>query len=134
MSPFTEAQTRLKTSPLAGSSARWALLVFALCLVVGLGVVAWRAKVRAETARAIARTEARARGASLELQLSQASTAAEVLGALAKQGGGGLTNFQRVATELLTAHPDLASLALQPGGVVSDIVPKVGHERAFAQQ
>ena len=104
--------------------------LFFFCVVVGLGVVTWRAKMRAESARAIARTEARARGASLELQFSQASTAAEVLGTLARQGRGGLTNFQRVATELLTAHPGLASLELQPGGVVSDIVPRAGHERA----
>ena len=56
---------------------------------MGLGVVAWRTKGRAETARAIARTEAMARGASIELQLSQASTAAEVLGTLARQTKGG---------------------------------------------
>jgi sensor domain CHASE-containing protein len=104
--------------------------LFFFCVVVGLGVVAWRAKMRAESAHAIARTEARARGASLELQFSQASSAAEVLGALARQGRGGLTNFQRVATELLTAHPGLTSLELQPGGVVSDVVPRAGHERA----
>jgi sensor domain CHASE-containing protein len=109
-------------------TGRYFLLFF--CVVTGLGLVAWRAKVRAETARAIARVEARARGASLELQFSQASSAAEMFGALARQGRGGLTNFQRVATELLTAHPGLASLELQPGGVVSDIVPRAGHERA----
>ena len=130
MGPFAEGQTRLKPSLLTRLSMRRAALVFALCLVVGLGAVAWRAKVRAETARAIARTEARARGASLELQFSQVSAAAEVLGTLARQARGGITNFQKVATELLRAHPGLASLELQPGGVVSDIVPRAGHERA----
>jgi sensor domain CHASE-containing protein len=96
-----------------------------------MGVVAWRAKGRIETARAMARTVALATGGSLEVQLSQASTAAEVLGMLARQGRGGLTNFQKVATELLAAHPGLASLELQPGGVVSDIVPRAGHERSI---
>jgi sensor domain CHASE-containing protein len=110
-------------------TGRYFLLFF--CVVMGLGLVAWRAKVRAETARAIARVEARARGASLDLQFSQASSAAEVLGALARQARGGFTNFQKVATELLTAHPGLASLELQPGGVVSDIVPRAGHERTL---
>jgi sensor domain CHASE-containing protein len=93
-------------------------------------MVVWRAKARAKTAQALARTEAQALGASLEVQFNQAATAAEVLGALARQGGGGLANFQKVATELLAAHPGLASLELQPGGIVSDIVPRAGHERA----
>jgi sensor domain CHASE-containing protein len=103
--------------------------LFFFCVVVGLGWVAWRTKVRAETARAKARIEARACGVLIELQLSQATTAAEVMGALARQARGGFTNFQRVATDLLTAHPGLASLELEPGGVVSDIVPRAGHER-----
>lgn len=131
MSPLATAQPTLKPSFLARFSTRRAPLVFALSFVVGMGVVAWRAKGRIETARAMARTVAMATGGSLEVQLSQASTAAEGLGMLARQGRGGLTNFQKVATELLTAHPGLASLELQPGGVVSDIVPRAGHERTI---
>ncbi len=131
MSLFADAQTRAKTSVSARLSTRRPLVVFVLCLVVGLGVVAWRAKGRAQTARAVACTEARARGAALELQFSQVATAAEALGMLARHGRGGVTNFQKVATELLTARSGLASLELQPGGVVSDIVPRAGHERAL---
>lgn len=129
MSPFAEHRPWPKPSPMTRFSARPVPFLFALCLLVGLGVIAWRAKVRLDITRAVARTEARATGASLELQLSQASTAAEVLGALAKQGRGGLTNFQKVAKELLAAHPGLASLDLEPGGVVSDIAPRAGYER-----
>ncbi len=131
MSPFAPAQPKLKPSPSGRLFARRTPLTFALCLVVGLGVVVWRAKSRIDAAFALARTEAQARGALLELQLSQASTAAEVLGTLARQGRGGLTNFQKVAKELLTAHPGIVSLELQPGGVVSEVVPREGHERAI---
>jgi sensor domain CHASE-containing protein len=63
--------------------------------------------------------------------VSQAVSAAEVLGALARQSGGGISNFQAVALELLASRPGLASLELQPGGVVSDIVPRAGNERAI---
>jgi hypothetical protein len=128
MSPLAKAQPAIKPSLLARFAARRAPLVFALSFVMGMGVVAWRAKGRIETARDMARTVALATGGSLEMQLSQASTAAEVLGMLAKQGRGGLTNFQKVATELFAAHPGLASLELLPGGIVSDIVPRAGHE------
>ena len=110
--------------------ARSILILFVLCLVLGLAAVAWRAKARADAGRVQARTAAQARGAAVELQLSQALTAAEVLGALAKQSGGGISNFQTVALELLASRPGLASLELQPGGVVSDIVPRAGNERA----
>ena len=79
MSPHAKAQPTLKPSFFARFSARWAPLVFALSFVVGMGVVAWRAKERVEKARAMAHTEALAHGASLEVQLSQASAAAEVL-------------------------------------------------------
>ena len=130
MNPFAAFQTVSK--PLvARFAARPVLILFVLCLVPGLAAVVWRAKARADAGRAHARTAAQARGAAVELQLSQALTAAEVLGALARQSGGGISNFQTVALELLAARPGLASLELQPGGVVSDIVPRGGHERAI---
>ena len=130
MNPFAAFPTGLK--PLAARfAARPGLILFVLCLGLGLAAVGWRAKARAETGRAHARTAAEARGAAVELQLSQAWTAAEVLGALARQSGGGISNFQTVALELLASRPGLASLELQPGGVVGDIVPRAGHERAL---
>ena len=67
----------------------------------------------------------------MELQFSQVVSAAEVLGALARQHGGAIPNFQKVAADLLAARPGLASLELQPGGVVSDIVPRAGNARAI---
>ena len=67
----------------------------------------------------------------LELQFNQAVSAVETLGALARQSGGTIPNFQKVAAEMLAAHRGLASLELQPGGVVNDIVPRAGNERAL---
>ena len=67
----------------------------------------------------------------VELQFSQVVSAVEVLGALARQSGGTIPDFQKVAAELLAARPGLASLELEPGGVVRDIVPRAGNERAI---
>jgi sensor domain CHASE-containing protein/HPt (histidine-containing phosphotransfer) domain-containing protein len=130
MNPFAAFPTGFKALA-ARFVARPGLILFVLCLGLGLAAVGWRAKARAEAGRAHARTAAEARGAAVELQLSQAWTAAEVLGALARQSGGGISNFQTVALELLASRPGLASLELQPGGVVGDIVPRAGHERAL---
>jgi sensor domain CHASE-containing protein/HPt (histidine-containing phosphotransfer) domain-containing protein len=130
MNPFAPFPTGFKALA-ARFATRPGLILFVLCLGLGLAAVGWRAKARAEAGRAHARTAAEARGAAVELQLSQAWTAAEVLGALARQSGGGISNFQTVALELLASRPGLASLELQPGGVVGDIVPRSGHERAL---
>jgi sensor domain CHASE-containing protein len=67
----------------------------------------------------------------MELQFSRAVSAAEVLGVLARQGGGAIPSFTKVAAELLAARPGVLSLELQPGGIVSDIVPRLGNERAI---
>jgi len=131
MSPFSHSQIAAKPSLRRRLAARPALTVFLLCLVLGLAAVAWRAKARTDTARAHARTEALALGVAVELQFSRALTAAEVLGALVRQSSGAISNFQKVAGELLAGRPGLAYLELQPGGVVSDIVPLAGYERAI---
>jgi len=131
LSPFTDSPTTPQPSRLGSFRMPPAPMVFLLCLGLGLVAVAWRAKARADNARAVARTEAWARGAAVEWEFSQAVAAAEVLGALAKQSGGAIPNFQKVAAELLASHPGLASLELQPAGRVSDIAPRSGHERVI---
>jgi sensor domain CHASE-containing protein len=129
--PFLDSQVSSRP-PLPGRfAARPALVVFLVCLVLGLVTVAWRAKTRRDDAHARARVEAAARGAALELQFGQALSAADVLGVLARQCGGAIPNFQKVAAELLAARPGVNSLELQPKGVISDIVPRAGNERAI---
>ena len=112
-----------------GLAIRPAPILVLLCLVLGLAAVAWRAKAHGDAARARARIEALARGAALESEFNQATTAAEVLGALVKQSGGVPPGFQGSAVELIASHPGLSSLELAPGGVVGDIAPRAGRER-----
>jgi len=127
--PFLDAPVQSRSRISGRLSMRPALVVFLLCLVLGTIVVGWRAKRRAENARSRARAEALATATALESQFGQASSAAEVLGALARHLGGAIPNFPKIAAELLAARPGVASLELQPGGVVSDIVPRAGNER-----
>lgn len=131
MNRFANPTPEARLSPLPLHSARPALTVFLVCLLIGAAGVSWRTVSRADNARAHARTEAFARTLALEAQFNQAIAAAEVLGALARQSGGGIPNFRQVASELHASRPGLATLELQPGGVVSDIVPPAGFERAI---
>lgn len=129
--PFLNSQA----TPFAGRPSPFAvqpaLLAFLICLVLGLAAVGWRATARVNDARARAGLEALARGAAVELQFSEVVSAAEVLGALAQHHGGAIPDFQRLAADLLVTRPGLASLELQPGGIVSDIVPRAANARAI---
>jgi sensor domain CHASE-containing protein len=131
MNPFVAPQTDSNPSPRSWLEARPGLIVFLLALALGLGAVGWRANSRARAARQFARLEAQARGAALRGQLRQAVWALQVLGALARQNGGAIPNFQKAGADLRASWPDLATVELQPNGVVSDIVPRAGYERVI---
>ena len=132
MNPFVAPQTALKPSPWSWLGARSGLVVFLLTLALGLGAVGWRANARAEAARRVARLEEdRTRAAWVRGQLRHAVAALQVLGALARQSGGAVPKFQEVGADLRAAWPDLATLELQPNGIVSDIVPRAGYERVI---
>ena len=108
-----------------------AAIVAVVLFALGVLAVCWRAWSGANTERVHARAEAKGCAAALELQFSKALHAAEVLSAVSRQSGGAATNLLAIATELHVAFPELASLELQPGGVVSDIVPLLGNQRAI---
>jgi sensor domain CHASE-containing protein len=129
--PFLTDQAGPRIQRPGRFAAQPALIAFLICLVLGLAIVAWRARTRANDARARASLEALARGTAVEQQFSQVVSAVEVLGALAREHGGAIPDFQRVAADLLAARPGLASLELQPGGIVSDIVPRAANARAI---
>lgn len=131
MNPFTDSPSTSKPSFLGRLAARPALIVFLLCLLAGLLAVAWHARARARSAQSRARLVASERGAALEVQFSRALAATEALGVVAGQSPGTFTNFQRVAAALFAPHSSLASLELQPRGVVTDIVPRAGHQRVL---
>ena len=80
-------------------------MVLLSSLFLGLAAVTWRAKGRVADAQARARNEALAVSAALQAQLTQPVLVVEVLEALAKQSGGVIPNFQKVAGDLLGARP-----------------------------
>ncbi len=108
-----------------------ALLCFGGCLLLGIIAVAWRASSRTSTLKAAGRSEVVAQAAAIEAQLNQAEAAAQSLNLLARQNGGTIPNFSRVATDLLSVFPALDSIQLEPAGVVGDVVPRAGHERVI---
>lgn len=115
----------------AHRSVKPGVIAFLICIVLGSAIVAWSTWSNVSMQRARAQVEAISHAAALELEFRPAIRGAEVLAAHARQGGGTISNFAQLAGALYAAMPELASLELQPGGVVSDIFPRVGNQRAI---
>ena len=131
MNPFKHAQTDSEVSQDTEFAGRVALVALLVTLTAGLGVVWWKARHHADAARGTARREALARTTALDAQWARALGAVRTLAGLAGQGGGAIPGFQKLGTDLLTAWPGAAWIDFEPNGIVSDIVPRAGHERAL---
>ena len=131
MNVFADPKKKLKPQAPDPPGTRIAGTVLLASLLLGSGLVAWRAFEDSRAARVLASAEARGRAAAIELHLHQAAGAVEALTAAARQPGGNIPGFQTLAASLLSSRPGVNSIELQPGGVVKEIVPQPGNERAI---
>ena len=67
----------------------------------------------------------------IERQLAYSLSATYTLATLVKRAGGSLPEFDIVADELIRDIGGVTALQLAPGGVVQQIYPLAGHERAL---
>ena len=63
--------------------------------------------------------------------LNRALSATYPLGALIRTRNGDASGFKELATEMLTLYPGIASLELQPNGIVKYVVPLEGNESSI---
>jgi len=131
MNVFGDPQKLLKPHPPEPAGIRIAGTVLVASLVLSSALVVWYTAAESRAAHAAVAAWAQARAVSLELQLQQAASAVETLTSLARQAGGAPPSFQQVAGALLTSRPGIAVIELQPGGVVRDMVPRAGNEKAM---
>lgn len=68
---------------------------------------------------------------AIQRHIERALSATYALAALVRQGDGVVTDFEATAREMLSLYPGLSSLQLAPGGVVQQIVPLAGNEKAL---
>ena len=68
---------------------------------------------------------------SLQHNIEHALSAAYALAALVHQSNGAIPNFGEVAGHLLPYYPGVSSLVLMPAGVISNIAPLAGNEKAI---
>ena len=116
--------TRSRLSLLAPFAA------FVLSAVVAVALV-WQLDQRArEERRAQAFNMASARADLLRHVFEKGLSACYALAALVREGKGTVANFDKVATEMLPFYQGVSELALAPGGVIRDVVPLAGNEKA----
>ena len=105
-----------------------AAIVFVLAALAASGVVALLEQRRIQDAQAEAQLTTTDKSHQIEHVINQTLSATYALGALVRQGGGKITDFQTVAAAMLKNYPGAASLQLVPGGVLGDVVPLAGNE------
>ncbi|PJI98078.1 PAS domain S-box-containing protein/diguanylate cyclase (GGDEF)-like protein [Acidovorax sp. 69] len=116
------------TPPLAHHPISAFLVVFVLAAACA-GALIWtlerqeRAQQRTQAAD-IAGDHVQALQRAIELALS----ANNALVALVRQGQGHVTQFEEVGTQMLPFYPGIAAMGLSPGGVVQQVVPRLGNE------
>ncbi len=106
---------------------RPALFLFVLTLLAGLGLVAWRAWIDAEDARALAQARAQAAIASVGLEVSRAVSLLEADG---RRSNVSSPNLTKIAASSVAAWPGLKTLAAQNYHYVF-FVPPAGRQPAL---
>ncbi|TXT36955.1 MAG: PAS/PAC and GAF sensor-containing diguanylate cyclase/phosphodiesterase, partial [Comamonadaceae bacterium] len=117
---------------LTDSRVRWtSAAVFLVSMALDVGVISKIESTRVLQRQAIALDRAADHAHALEQQIDRTMSATYALAAMVRQGQGRIPNFEALTTQMLPLYPGVSALVLAPGGVVTEIVPLAGNERAI---
>jgi PAS domain S-box-containing protein len=98
-------------------------------LIAGMAI--WRIdQASIDAAKSQASIDVADHANSVQAAIDRALSATYALGAMVKQGSGQISDFNAIAEKLLPYYPGVQSLQLAPDGIVSQIYPLAGNERA----
>jgi PAS domain S-box-containing protein len=106
-------------------------------LGLAVGLLAFVLAVRlvteheSQNAKTLALAQVTDRANALQVALDRGLSASYALAAMVRQGGGRIQDFDAFAAQLKPYHPGVVSLQLAPGGVVQQIYPLAGNEKAL---
>jgi len=107
------------------------LLVLLLAALAAATTV-WRTERSAyEHRRVEVAEQAGDRAHEIERTVEHALAATYALAALVRKGGGTIADFEEVATEMIPFYPGADALQLAPAGVIREVVPLTGNEKAI---
>jgi sensor domain CHASE-containing protein len=120
------------TAPLKPRSAlATGVVVFLISGFIAMAAVWGLDQSSIKAAKLNAAIEVAEQANAMQVSIDRALSATYALGAMVKQGGGKITDFNSVADKLLPYYPGVQSLQLAPGGIVRQIYPLAGNERAI---
>uniref|UniRef100_A0A8W7PRF7 PAS domain-containing protein n=1 Tax=Anopheles coluzzii TaxID=1518534 RepID=A0A8W7PRF7_ANOCL len=96
-----------------------------------MSVVYFTARQDENIARSQALADASDRGNAVRVAIDRALSSTYALGAMVRQGRGQLDEFDTFARPLIIYYPGVMSLQLAPAGVVQQIYPLKGNEKAI---
>ena len=106
----------------------WAIGIFFLAGTASAWLI-WDARqADVSKARDLASQLATDQAQVLQRGIERSLSATYALAALVRQGQGEVSDFEPIATEMLTFYPGVAALGLSPSGVVRQVVPFAGNE------
>ncbi len=107
------------------------LLIFlglsSLCVVAILLIEKHSVSEKRIQAANLAQTHLR----GLSTNINQALSATYALSALVIQGNGEVSDFEKIAGEMLPLYPGVGALQLAPSGIIRQTVPLAGNEKAI---
>jgi len=107
------------------------LIVTLLASLIGMGVVFYAARQDESLARAQALADASDRANTVQVAINRALSSTFALGAIVRQGHGQIDEFDAFARQLIVYYPGVMNLQLAPDGVVKQIYPLQGNEKAL---
>lgn len=107
-----------------------AAVVFILSAAVFSGMVLLSERSRAGDQRDKGALIATEHAGAIQRSIDTALSSTFALAAMVRHGGGEIRDFPRVAREILPLYHGAALLALAPGGVISQVYPLAGNEKA----
>ena len=103
-----------------------------LVAAVAATTLIWRLELyRLQDERSKASDIAADHAHSLHHSIERALSATNALAALVRHGKGTVRDFDVIALQMLDMYPGVASLQLAPGGIVRQVVPLIGNEKAI---
>ena len=108
-----------------------AALFFVITCVLSLFLLERTADHRAHEAKALAAEVGHAHLRLVSERLNASFSATYALAALVRQGRGQIEDFTRTAGDLLQLYRGGGALQRAPGGVIREVVPLLGNERAI---
>ena len=102
--------------------------IFSFFLVAGVVWMADRNEI--EKAKALALTVISDRASTVQITIDRALSATYALGAMVRQSGGQIDDFDAIAAQLIPFYPGVASLQIAPNGIVQQVYPLKGNEKA----